>query len=221
MADDVAKFVQGLPQDPAIIIKLRSQLATKDPEAWNGAVRLNLERTLDRALKATQAGEANAAMVAGRLRQQLIGTPKQRATLQAALGKDYGAAQDIFDALELISKDLRANSQTFNKGQVAKEISEKATPSAVSAAQAAVTVANPLEWRNALVAWDNSARTGDAAKAIAGALTDPEKVIQLRQLRRITDPQARVMRLMAVLGVTGTPAVYSAAAQAPNQSQPQ
>lgn len=177
-----------------------SIMAQKDgAEAWNGLVRQWVGQQWDAALRETQTGgPVNAA---GKLRQALIGTPNQKAKMDAALGP--GAAQ-AFDDLMLAAQGLAR------------------TPTAGSNTMRDTEILNTLKGSAAVMfRWLTSPRQQfrDAAEqravsegvvALTEALQNPAKRNQLRIIVKMPPGRQKAMAVAGILGAQGTQTAVAA-----------
>jgi len=170
-----AELLTAKNADPQQVRFLRSSLKREDPEAFNGIVRQFIANNVDTALKELQnSGTEN---VEGKLTQSLFGTPKQKQAMLAALdGNAKVLFKDVMGAFKLIKDAGASGSDTaFNQQQADRIVS--AFPSIRRfILQPGKTIVENAEQefidRNAVL--------------IARALTDPEKVKELRQLKSIS-----------------------------------
>lgn len=161
-------------------------------EAWNGLARLWVARAWNKAQKMTQTGDA--VNPAGKLRQALIGTPSQKANMEAALGPgSVQAFDDLMTALQALARTPTAGSNTYRDQTIGEMLK----------GQAAV-----------LFKWITSPRKAvtDAAEqrlmernvvAITEALLDPAKRNQLRIVVKMQDRTKQAILLTSILGTTG------------------
>lgn len=202
---------QGMSQAKDAILALEEA----QPEfagTWNGLVRQWLESQFNAAAKELQTGQA--LNVAGKFRQRVFGTNRQKAALRNALGEDALSLFEVtMDALEMAARTPTASSATaFNQ-----LISEEMRGSTGSITRA---VAQP---RQTLIDYIDEEYLQKQAVRIAEALTDPTKVAQLRALRELKPSTERSMIAAGIVGI-GVPtsaAVQGASSQPADQLPPE
>lgn len=167
-------------------------------ETWDGLTRQYLSQVWNRANKVTQLGEA--ANPGGKMFQTAAGTPNDRAKLVAMMGQERGElAMDLMESFRKIaSTEVRGSDTEFN--------------SLISAAfrgpmaRTARAVMSPRQ--AALDAADRSAMDR-LTVMVSEAMTDPNKVRQLRAIVKMPASQRKAYMLSTIL------AAQSAEASAP------
>src|SRR5690606_37153077 len=131
-----------------------------------------------------------------KFRQAVIGTPKQKLAMNVALGNGQAAHVfgDLMDALGMIAKEGR------NRGG-----SDTAWNEAIKQQQAAGAVGSVVKLASSPL---RSIRDGidqqmleRNARAFAEALTDPEKLTRLKELRKLKPSQERAAAMLTVAGI--------------------
>lgn len=196
LTDKVSKIMSGdILAAPGIASDVRGALAASGQDAvWNDLVKLSLFKSFNNAAKETQAGDV--VNLAGKFRQSVIGTPQQKLAMDVALGRGGAHQQfgDIMDALGMIAKETR------NRGG-----SDTAFNQAISRQQAGSA---PGELLKAVTAPGQAVREHidnkflqQNAKALADALTDPDKVARLKELRKLKPSTERAVAMLSVVGI--------------------
>jgi hypothetical protein len=193
LAEVAAGVMDDILKNPNVTAGVRTALERKDPEAWGALVRVGLERKLNKALTENATGDV--VNVAGRFRKAVFGTPDQKKAWAAALNADQRMLlDDIMDALETVSKDIPANSSTVPKSLVVQDVERSVEPlsAKLSRAKEALTLSG-------LGSRLTQERSGEFAKAIANALTQPETIAQLKQFRRLSPGTERATQVAGLV----------------------
>jgi hypothetical protein len=178
---------------PEWIKATRDSIESAQPGAWNGLVREYISLNWNKALKETQGGQV--VNPAGKLRQALIGTPRDKARMEAMLPP---AAVKSFDDLMTASEALAR------------------TPISGSNTMRDTEIANQLKGNAALVfRWLTSPRQSirEAAEqkaleratvAITEGIIDPTKRGQLRQVVKMAPSTRQALLITGILTGQGT-----------------
>lgn len=170
-----------------------SILAQKDgEEAWNGLVRQWVGQQWDSAVKLTQGGESVNA--AGKLRQALIGTPSQKAKMDAALGP--GASQafdDLMTAAESLSRTPISGSNTMRDLEI-KDVLK---------GRAAVVFKWVTSLREQIRSGAEERAVREGVLSITEALQNPAKRNQLRVIVKMPPSQRKGIAIATVLSAQG------------------
>jgi hypothetical protein len=158
-------------------------------EAWNGLVRQYIGRTWNEALKESQTGQVTNA--AGKLRQALIGTPRDRERTEAMLPDGaLRAFNDLMNAAEsLASTPIRGSDTAFNQ-EISSQLKGRAATTFRWLTQPRASVIGAAEQREL----DRS------VQAVTEAILDPTKRSQLRELKRMAPSTQKAIAFSAILG---------------------
>jgi hypothetical protein len=121
LANVAAKVLGDKNVSPDQIAWASKQIRAQDPEAWDGLVRQYIGNAWNKALKETQTGSP--LNPAGKLRQALIGTPQDKARMQAMLPP--GAVQafdDLMMAAESLARTPIAGSNTMRDTEIKDQL---------------------------------------------------------------------------------------------------
>lgn len=195
VAKGVAQIMSGdILTNPATAAKVRGELLSSGNEqSWNDLVRLSLTKAFEKAAKETQGGDV--VNMAGKFRQSVAGTPQQKLALNVAVGKAvHPQLDDILDALQMIARENRGRggSDTAWNQAITQQQKGGALSSAVKTATA------PLQAVRDSI---DSKFLERNASAIAEALTDPAKLVRLKELRKLKPSQERAIATLSVVGL--------------------
>jgi hypothetical protein len=188
-ATAAAKIFQDPNVTPTQIAQARSVIAKQDPEAWNGLVRQWLGQAFNRAMKETQT--ADVVNPAGKFRQAVFGTPRDRAKAQAMLPQ--GAAKDFEElmfAVEKLASTPIAGSNTMRDTEIKDQL--KGTGAVV------------FQWltspRKAVVDAAEQRALEQGTVAITEALLDPAKRSQLRRVVKMKPSTRQAVLISSIIG---------------------
>ncbi len=215
IARDAARILDGdILSNPRTAAQVRGALTEAGNEdAWNDLVRLSLEKAFQKASKETQGGDV--VNMAGKFRQAVIGTPQQKLAMDVALGKSvHPLFGDLMDAMQMIAKEQRGrggSDTAFNQA-----ITKQQKGGAISSM--ARTAMSPF---NTAVDMIDERMLENNARSIADALTDPQKIARLKELRALKPSQERAIAMLSAAGI-GSFALGSGldAANAPVDAMP-
>lgn len=203
LANTVAAVANDILANPQLTKSTKTIFLSQGKrQEWADLVKLSLANKFDKASKDLASAEPG--NVAGKFRQAVIGTPRQKVALTSALDGDaLQAFETTMEALELIAKDRAAmggSDTAFNQAITAQQM-EAARPALERAATGIVTILNPLEWRTALRERGQQNFLEQNSVVLAEALTDPTKVRKLAELRKLPPSVERgALVLSAVFG---------------------
>ncbi|MEC9361903.1 MAG: hypothetical protein VYC42_01645 [Pseudomonadota bacterium] len=195
-AADIARIAQtDILTDPGVSSRVRAALVNSGhADAWNNLARLSLEKAFQKAARETPGGDV--VNLAGKFRQAVVGTPKQKLAMNVALGNGHAAHVfgDLMDAMAMIAKEGR------NRGgsDTAWNEAIKQQQAAGALGTAAKLAASPL--RSIREGIDQQMLERNA-RAFAEALTDPEKLARLKELRKLKPSQERAVAMLTVAGI--------------------
>lgn len=220
LATSVATVANDILANPQLTKSTRTIFLSQGKrQEWADIVKLSLANKFDKAAKELASGEMG--NVAGKFRASVIGTPRQKIAMTSALdGEALTAFESVMDALELIAKDRAAigGSDTTFKQAITAQQMDAARPALERAATGIVTVLNPLEWRTALRERGQQKFLEENSVRLAEALTDPQKVRKLAELRKLPAGQERAaLMLSAALGAWAGEEVQDLTADPPTQ----
>jgi len=155
--------------------------------AWNGVSRMWLSGALERAAKETQGGDV--VNFAGKFRQAVYATPKQRVLAKQMLGENSAQFEDLMGAFEMLAKTPIRGSNT----QADQLITRNAGSSVAQGARFLRNVGG-----NVLDRMDDRAAL-KFANDIAEAMTNPEKLSQLKILRKLPVGVDRALLMTGVV----------------------
>ena len=163
-------------------------------EAWSGIVRNWLEDQFVRASRELQIGqEAN---IAGKFRQRVFGTRRQKAAMSEALGKD---AREMFEvtmeALQFAASTPLAMSDTQSQQEIRRILLGSIGSARRFAFQPRQVSATAIEERF----------LNKQAMLLAEALTDPSKAEQLRVLAQLPPSRERRIIAASIIGLSILP----------------
>lgn len=166
--------------------------------AWDGLVKQWLEESFTKASKEVQSGQT--VNFAGKFRQAVFGTDRQKLAMHAALGvsgrRNFNA---IMDAFQMMARTPIGGSDTAFNQLVTKELAE---PSSVLR-----TLLSP---RNTVIEAIDDKWMENNAERIATALTNPAQVDQLKQLTKLPESKERALRIVTlIMGISGGGAIDS------------
>jgi len=194
-ASAAAKMFSSRNVSPAQIGRAKraiQALERTDPNvagAWEGLVKQWLEDSFNKASKELQTGQV--VNFAGKFRQAVFGTTRQKLAMQQALGTQaFRRFNQIMDAFEMMARTPTGGSDTAFNELVTTELSK---PSSILR-----TILSPRG--TVMDAIDNRFMQQNAEK-IAAALTDPASITQLKQLTKI--PSSKEQNLRIVLFILG------------------
>lgn len=229
MAQTAAQVIDDLTKNPQAVTAVKTVLTNNQgAQGWNDLLKLSLANKFNKALTETQSGDpVNAA---GKFRQAVIGSPRQKQAMQNAIGATgVQAFDDIMEAVQLIAKDLRNRpaSDTAAFQAIERQQAEKAVPLLRSIGAKVARGANPLAWAEALEGAGRERLLQDNAVKIAEALSDPKQIGRLSELRKLKPTPERAIAILSVAGL-GIPlervtddVASSAPDVAPRAPQPQ
>lgn len=184
-----AGLARDIFADPGTVSIVKSQLSRKDPQAWRDFVRLGLEDALDKAFKETRRG-LQAGGVANTFRKEVVGTPRREAAMRRALPDDVQPVfNDVMEALDLIRRDLPDGSPTSRKTAVREQ--QKSNVGSV--------VRFALSPRTQIIDRIEQNATDKNARAIAEALSDPQKLARLKELRKLSRGEERSVNMLSAI----------------------
>ena len=189
LAGAAAKILGDKNISPDQIRWASAQIRKQDPEAWNGLVRQHIGNAWNKALKETQtAGVVNPA---GKLRQALIGTPQDKARMEAMLPP--GAVQafdDLMNAAESLARTPIAGSNTMRDTEIKEQL--KGT--------GAVAFRWLTQPRQSIVSAAEQRALEQNTQAITEAILNPTKQKQLKAVVRMSDQAKKALVLTSILG---------------------
>lgn len=197
----------------------RTLLSQREPEAYRGLVRQYIADAYDTAQKITQGGDA--INPAGKLRQQLFGTPSKAATTRNLLPPDAAQAFDdlMLAAEKLAQTPLGASRVAGSNTARDLNISEALKSRGVSFAKFLTAPLKTISGNAASGAERKAQEQG--IESLTEALLDPAKRGQLKQILRIKDSTKQTLLIGALLssqavkiaasdiGETRTPPAYT------------
>lgn len=196
VARDAARIMDGdILSNPRTAAEVRGKLiANNNEEAWNDLVRLSLEKAFQKASKETQAGDV--VNLAGKFRQSVVGTPQQKLAMNVALGNGQAAHifGDLVDALGMVAKEARGRGGSDTAWNEAIKEQQKAG----AIGSIVRTATSPLQAVGKAV---DQRMLENNAKAFAEALTDPDKLARLKELRALKPSQERAIAMLTVAGI--------------------
>lgn len=197
----------------------RTLLSQREPEAYRGLVRQYIGDAYDKAQQITQGGDA--INPAGKLRQQLFGTPERTAKTRNLLPPD---AAQAFDDLMLAADKLSqtplgasrvAGSNTARDLNISEALKSRGVSFLKFIAAPGKTISG-----NAAASAERKAQE-QGIESLTEALLDPAKRGQLKQILRIKDSTKQTILIGALLsgqagkiaasdiGETRTPPAYT------------
>lgn len=184
-----AKVLGDRNVEPDQIRWAAAQIRAQDPSAWDGLVRQYIGSAWNKALKETQtAGVVNPA---GKLRQALIGTPQDKARMEAMLPP--GAVQafdDLMNAAESLARTPIAGSNTMRDTEIKEQL--KGT--------GAVAFRWLTQPRQSIVSAAEQRALEQNTQAITEAILNPTKQKQLKAVVRMSDQTKKALVLTSILG---------------------
>lgn len=188
-ATAAAKIFSDPNVTPGQIAQARTLISKQDPEAWDGLVRQWLGQAFNRAMKETQTGDV--VNPAGKFRQAVFGSPKDRAKAQAMLPQ--GAAKDfeelMFAAEKLASTPI-AGSNTMRDTEIKEQLQG--------------TGAVVFRWlttpRQAVREAAEQRALEQGTVAITEALLDPAKRSQLRRVVKMKPSTRQAILISSIVG---------------------
>lgn len=182
---------------PDEIRRLRSMFFRYDQgEQWKALTKGYLQDTLEQASKEFKSGAGAGKAVTWRY--MLMGDPKQRNNLRAAMTDDqwqsFGEMMDVFEAVGRTTG--RGNSITMPMAEAANELRKEAGSGA----------AKLLKPRQAVIEWLEEARLGKHAEKQVEILNSPNGVKRLKELRRLSPNEEKFIQGFSTLfGISASP----------------
>lgn len=202
--DDDALYKAGRAMfDPARVgpTAVRNARATftgagKEKE-FNGLLRYYLQDKFQQAGReyATAGGIATQG---ARFRAQVVGDPKQREILRAAMTPPQWAGfNDLMDVLEATGRAARVGSDTAWNQEAMREMRRQS-------GKVASNLVAPHQIPGRIREWYEQMSLGNHAEKIATTITSPDAMKQLRELRKLPPNSARAAVIVSnVLGILG------------------
>ena len=202
MSDDelqnASKMVFSPKTSAEEVRHLRSMFYRYDQgEKWKALTKGYLQDTLEAASKEFKSGPGAGRAVTWRY--MLLGDPKQKANLRAALTDEQWAGfNDMMDVFEAVGRVRgTGNSITMPMQEAASELRKEAGSGVVA------TVLKP---RQTLIDWLVEARLGKHAAKQVEILNDPNALARLKELKRLSPTDQRFIQGFSTLfGVTASP----------------
>lgn len=178
---------------PEAIKTTRESIEGAQPGAWDGLVRQYIATTWNKALKETQG--ADVVNPAGKFRQALIGTPRDKARMQAMMPPAaVQSFDDLMTASEALARTPIAGSNTMRDTEIKDQL--KGTAAVV------------FKW---LTSPRQSVRESAEQKALERAtvaitegILDPAKRSQLRQVVKMAPSTRQAILISTILGTQAT-----------------
>jgi hypothetical protein len=183
-----AKVLGDRNVEPDQIRWAAAQIRAQDPSAWDGLVRQYIGSAWNKALKETQtAGVVNPA---GKLRQALIGTPRDKARMQAML--PAGAVQafdDLMTAAESLARTPIAGSNTMRDTEIRDQLK----------GQGAVAFRWLTQPRQSVIGAAEQRALEQNTVAVTEAILNPAKQKQLRQIVKMAPSTRKAILISSLL----------------------
>jgi hypothetical protein len=173
---------------PEQIRATRASIESAQPEAWNGLVRQYIATNWNKALKETQGGQV--VNPAGKLRQALMGTPTDKARMQAMLPPAAVTAfDDLMMAAEALARTPIAGSNTMRDLEIKEQLKGNA--------------ALVFRWltspRQSIREAAEQKALERATVAITEGIIDPTKRAQLRQVVKMAPSTKQAILITGIL----------------------
>lgn len=174
---------------PEWIRSTRAALEEAQPGAWDGLVRQYIATNWNKALKETQSGEV--INPAGKLRQALIGTPQDKARLQAMLPPAaVQSFDDLMTAAQALARTPVAGSNTMRDTEIKDQLKG--------------TAAIVFKWltspRQSVRESAEQKALEQATVAITEGIIDPAKRSQLKQVVKMAPSTRQAILISTILG---------------------
>lgn len=163
-------------------------IQNQDPQAWKDLVRQKLQTDLEKAMQITGTGEI--VNLEGKFLKAAAGTRAKREALEAALDKDMiDTTGNVLDAFEMIANSpIHGSDTAFNQA-----ITEQQRQSGINVLARALT---PLK---SIAEASDEAFLQKHSTAIAEALTDPQKIKQVRKLLELPKGLERSIQIVSTV----------------------
>lgn len=176
--------------DPNQIRYAKRIIQREDPQAWRDLTRLFIAKETQKAFKVSEQGEV--LNMAGKFNKAVAGTKNQEAAIRAALDPDTSTL--FFDVVEAF-KDIAASPIYGSDTAMNQLMTDQMRGSATS---------KLLSPRKSIMDSVDRKFMDKHAKTIAEALTDPVKIKQLKELRKLDlSDEQNVILVSTILGKAG------------------
>lgn len=193
-----AKTVFSSATSPEEVRHLRSMFFRYDQgEKWKALTKGYLQDTLETASKEFKSGPGAGKAVTWRY--MLLGDPKQKANLRAAMtDEQWTGFNEMMDVFEAVGRTRgTGNSITMPMQEAASELRKES---------GAGLIATALKPRQAVIDWIEEARLGKHAAKQVEILNDPNALKRLKELRRLSpNDQKFIQGVSTLIGVTASP----------------
>jgi hypothetical protein len=199
-AQKAAQTLFGPSSGPQAITEAKAQLQQASPEAWQALKRSFIQDAFESAQKETASNAGGIVNVGGKFRSLLLGTPQAAKRIEAALEPgEFSALKDLGEVLDAAGRVKPIMSDTAWNQELMRRARDEATPWVAKAAKIGLS---PLQWGNMISdALTERSLAKNSAK-MAEAVTSPDGMKQLRELRMLSPTSARFRAGVAqLLGV--------------------
>ena len=186
-ANAAATLFSKTPNPRAVRLAKRV-IKSQNPQAWRDLTRLRLQQELEKSMQVTQSGQI--VNMQGKFFQSVAGSRSRQAALQEALDDDViQAAGDVLEAFEFIANSPIGGSDTAFNQLVTEQQRLGATTLIGKAATPLRSIADAAD----------QAFLERHSVAIAEALTDPKKLVQVQKLLQLPKNQERQIKLVSTI----------------------
>lgn len=171
---------------PQTVRYVKQQVEATNPNAWQDVTRAWLQQKWEKASGVTSGSREMPVDAGATWRNMLLGNEKDKRVLQAALSKEqYTALTDLTTVLEAAGRVKKIGSDTAFNQKVLKDMGNQAGGllQTVGKAAGGLRLDAPLKF---VADWASERQFSKNAESIAGIITSPEGMAELRQLRKLS-----------------------------------
>lgn len=196
----VVQKLFGAGSGPQAIIEAKDALKKADPAAWQDLKRAWMQDAFEKSAKEFASNYGNAPNIAGKFSSAVRGDVPQFRKLRAALEPDeFQAFLDLTDVLKAANRVKPIGSDTEFNRLISEMMKDQAKPMFAKI----VGNLNPAELlRNSSDWLTNRSMQANAAK-LAEAITDPDAMTKIKELKRLQPGSAMWHAALGQLGLRG------------------
>lgn len=213
-----AKLFSPTQTGPKAAFNARAILQRQDPEAWQAIKRAYLENVW-REAPGRAAVDAVPDRAGAVFAHRVLGDKKQAGILKAVLDDpEWQALNDLGEVLEATGRTVRRGSHTTFMAEAVDDLRADARGVVGGTARAAF---NPM---TSFREWVDRVMLGRHSEKLAGLITDPDSLNQLKQIRMLPPNSARaraiVGQALTRAGIEGADELLSPSGGAPQAIRP-
>lgn len=193
------KVFDGSPQT---IRYVKKQIQESNPKAWDEVTRAYLQQTWEKAMSVTPGAKELPVDAGAAWRNMLLGDIKTQRKLQEALPPEqFVALKNLTTVLEAAGKVKKIGSDTAYNQKIIANLEDKAPGVFAEIGRLAGGAISPQRWGQFISNWASERAFAKNADSLANIITDPQGILKLRELRKMSPTSIEFWSGMSQLAV--------------------